>query len=191
MQESRFPSRKGASRAGTALLLGIALMASRLAAEETMTLRLNSPAFGDGTPIPAKYTCEGEDISPPLMWSGVPDGTKSLVLVIDDPDAPDPRAPKIVWVHWVIYDLPASTTGLAEGAKVLPKGAKIGLNDWKRPVYGGPCPPVGRHRYFHKLYALDVMLPDLHQATKVKVEGAMKGHVLAEAQLVGTYQKSR
>jgi Raf kinase inhibitor-like YbhB/YbcL family protein len=188
---SRFPSQKGASKAWIAFILGIALMASRLAAEETMTLRLNSRAFGDGTPIPAKYTCEGEDISPPLTWSGVPDGTKSLVLIVDDPDAPDPKAPKMVWVHWVVYDLPASTTSLAEGAKVLPKEAKIGLNDWKRPAYGGPCPPIGRHRYFHKLYALDVMLPDLDQATKAKVEAAMKGHVLAEAQLIGTYQKRR
>jgi Raf kinase inhibitor-like YbhB/YbcL family protein len=191
MQRSRFASQKGACGAGAAFILGIALMGPRLAAEETMTLRLNSPAFGDGTPIPAKYTCEGEDISPPLTWSGAPDGTKSLVLIVDDPDAPDPKAPKMVWVHWVVYDLPASTTGLAEGAKVVPKEAKIGLNDWKRPAYGGPCPPIGRHRYFHKLYALDVMLPALDQATKAKVESAMKGHVLAEAQLVGTYQKRR
>ncbi|MBO0765818.1 MAG: YbhB/YbcL family Raf kinase inhibitor-like protein [Hyphomicrobiaceae bacterium] len=156
-----------------------------------MTLRLNSPAFGDGTPIPAKYTCEGEDTSPPLTWSGVPDGTKSLVLIVDDPDAPDPKAPKMIWTHWVVYNLPASTTGLAEGAMVLPKEAKIGLNDWKRPAYGGPCPPIGRHRYFHKLYALNVMLTDLDQATKAKLEGAMKGHILAEAQLVGTYQKRK
>jgi Raf kinase inhibitor-like YbhB/YbcL family protein len=191
MPQSRFPSRNGAFRAATAFFLGVALTAPRLGAEETMTLRLSSPAFGDGTPIPAKYTCEGEDISPPLNWSGGPDGTKSLVLIVDDPDAPDPKAPKMVWVHWVVYDLPASTSGLAEGVKVLAKEAKMGLNDWKRPAYGGPCPPVGRHRYFHKLYALDVMLPDLAQATKAKVEGAMKGHVLAEAQLVGTYQKRR
>jgi Raf kinase inhibitor-like YbhB/YbcL family protein len=191
MLQSRFPSRKGAFRAGIAFILGIALMSSELAAEETMTLRLNSPAFGDGKPIPAKYTCEGEDTSPPLAWSGVPDGTKSLVLIVDDPDAPDPKAPKMVWVHWVVYDLPASTTGLAEGVRVLPRGAKIGLNDWKRPAYGGPCPPIGRHRYFYKLYALDFMLPDLHQADMATVEGAMKGHILAEAQLVGTYQKRR
>ena len=156
-----------------------------------MTLRLSSPAFLDGTPIPTKYTCEGKDISPPLVWSGVPDGTKSLVLIVDDPDAPDPRAPKMVWVHWVVYNLPAGTTGLAEGVKALPKDAKVGLNDWKRSAYGGPCPPTGRHRYFHKLYALDAVLTDLDQATKAKVEGAMKGHVLAEAQLVGTYEKRR
>jgi Raf kinase inhibitor-like YbhB/YbcL family protein len=156
-----------------------------------MTLRLNSPAFLDGTPIPAKYTCEGEDISPPLAWSGIPDGTKSLVLIVDDPDAPDPKAPKIVWVHWVVYNLPPGADGLAEGLKVLPQDAKVGLNDWKRTAYGGPCPPIGRHRYFHKLYALDVVLPNLDQATKASVEGAMKGHILAETQLVGTCQKRR
>jgi Raf kinase inhibitor-like YbhB/YbcL family protein len=156
-----------------------------------MTLHLSSPAFADGTPIPAKYTCEAENISPPLAWSGVPEGAKSLVLIVDDPDAPDPRAPKMVWVHWVVYNLPPDAAGLAEGVKALPKTAKPGLNDWKRATYGGPCPPIGRHRYFHKLYALDVVLPDLGQSTKAKVEGAMKGHVLAEAQLVGTYQKRR
>jgi Raf kinase inhibitor-like YbhB/YbcL family protein len=156
-----------------------------------MTLRLSSPAFADGSPIPAKYTCEGADISPPLVWSGIPDGARSLVLIVDDPDAPDPRAPKAVWVHWVVYNLPPAATGLAEGVTHLPGNAKVGLNDWKSPVYGGPCPPVGRHRYFHKLYALDVVLPDLGRATKSKVEAAIKSHVLAEAQLVGTYQKRR
>jgi Raf kinase inhibitor-like YbhB/YbcL family protein len=164
-------------------------MASPLAAEKNMTLRLSSPAFLDGKPIPAKYTCEGEDISPPLAWSGVPDGTKSLVLIVDDPDAPDPKAPKMVWVHWVLYNLPTSANGLAEGAKVMPQDTRVGRNDWKRAAYGGPCPPIGRHRYFHKLYALNVVLPNLGQATKSKVEGAMQGHILAEAQLVGTYQK--
>jgi Raf kinase inhibitor-like YbhB/YbcL family protein len=156
-----------------------------------MTLRLSSPAFLDGTPIPAKYTCEGDDISPALAWSGIPKGTKSLVLIVDDPDAPDPKAPKMVWVHWVVYNLPADAAGLAEGVKVFPQGAKAGLNDWKRAIYGGPCPPIGRHRYFHKLYALDIVLPDLGQATKSKVEGAMRDHIRAEARLVGTYQKRR
>jgi Raf kinase inhibitor-like YbhB/YbcL family protein len=174
-----------------ALCFGFALTVSPLTAEENMTLRLSSPTFLDGKPIPARYTCEGEDVSPPLAWSGVPGGTKSLVLIVDDPDAPDPKAPKMVWVHWVIYDLPPDVAGLAEGVKVLPREAKVGLNDWKRAAYGGPCPPIGRHRYFHKLYALDVVLPNLGQATKVKVEAAMKGHILAEAQLVGTYQKRR
>jgi Raf kinase inhibitor-like YbhB/YbcL family protein len=156
-----------------------------------MTVHLRSSAFPDGSPIPAKYTCQGEDVSPPLAWSGIPDGAKSLVLIIDDPDAPDPRAPKMVWVHWVVYNLPPDVAGLADGAKALPQGAMVGLNDWKRAAYGGPCPPIGRHRYFHKLYALDVVLPDLGQATKSKVEAAMEGHILAQAQLVGTYQKRR
>jgi Raf kinase inhibitor-like YbhB/YbcL family protein len=174
-----------------ALGLGASLISLPLTAEEKMTLHLSSPAFLDGTPIPAKYTCEGDDISPALAWSGMPKGTKSLVLIVDDPDAPDPKAPKMVWVHWVVYNLPPDAASLAEGMKVLPQDAKAGLNDWRRAAYGGPCPPIGRHRYFHKLYALDVVLPDLGQATKSKVEAAMKGHILAEAWLVGTYQKRR
>lgn len=158
-----------------------------------MTLRITSPAFSDGAPMPAKFTCEGQDLSPPLAWSGVPDGTESLVLIVDDPDAPDPKAPRMTWVHWVLYDLPPSTTGLAEGIKTgaLPPGTKVGLNDWKRADFGGPCPPIGRHRYFHKLYALDTKLSGLSKPTKADVEAAMRGHVLAEAQLVGTYQKAR
>jgi Raf kinase inhibitor-like YbhB/YbcL family protein len=163
-------------------------MASPIAAEESMDL--TSPAFENGAEIPAKYTCEGRDISPPLTWSGVPKEARSLVLVVDDPDAPDPKEPKTTWVHWVVYNLPPSTTGLAEGVKALPQGARVGLNDWKRAAYGGPCPPVGRHRYFHKLYALDAVL-GLDRPTKAQVENAMKDHVLGHAQLVGTYQKRR
>jgi Raf kinase inhibitor-like YbhB/YbcL family protein len=158
--------------------------------EEQMTLRLNSPAFAAGASIPARYTCEGNDISPPLEWSGIPGGTRSLVLIVDDPDAPDPKAPKMVWVHWVVYNLPPSATSLSEGVRTLPGDAKAGLNDWKRASYGGPCPPIGRHRYFHKLYALDIVL-SLDRPTKAKLEAAMKGHVLAEAQLIGTYQKAK
>jgi hypothetical protein len=110
---------------------------------------------------------------------------------VDDPDAPDPRAPKMTWVHWVLYDIPAGTTSLPEGVseKDLPKGTRDGLNDWKKTAYRGPCPPIGRHRYFHKLYALDVELPDLKNPTKAQLEKAMQGHVLAQAELVGTYQK--
>jgi Raf kinase inhibitor-like YbhB/YbcL family protein len=163
-------------------------MASPIAAEESM--HLTSPAFENGAEIPARYTCEGRDISPPLTWSGVPKEARSLVLVVDDPDAPDPKEPKTTWVHWVVYNLPPSTTGLAEGVKALPQGARVGLNDWKRAAYGGPCPPVGRHRYFHKLYALDAVL-GLDRPTKAQVENAMKDHVLGHAQLVGTYQKRR
>ena len=157
-----------------------------------MTLTLTSTAFADGAEIPALYTCEGRDISPPLAWSGVPAGTESLILIVDDPDAPDPAAPQRVWVHWVLYNLPATSTGLPEAvaAEALPDGAAEGLNDWERAGYGGPCPPIGRHRYFHKLYALDARFDGLAQPTKKDVEAAMAGHILAEALLLGTYQKA-
>jgi Raf kinase inhibitor-like YbhB/YbcL family protein len=158
-----------------------------------MGLVLTSTAFAALGAIPTLHTCEGRDVSPPLVWTGVPATAKSLVLIVDDPDAPDPKAPKMTWVHWVLYNLPPTTTGLAEGvaASALPAGTREGKNDWKRTGYGGPCPPIGRHRYFHKLYALDVLLADLAPATKADVEAAMKGHVLAQAELVGTYQKQK
>jgi Raf kinase inhibitor-like YbhB/YbcL family protein len=135
-------------------------------------------------------TCEAEDVSPPLAWEGVPNGAKSLVLIIDDPDAPDPKAPKMVWVHWVVYNMPPDTKSLPEnaGKARLPPGALLGLNDFRKTGYGGPCPPIGRHRYFHKLYALDITL-DLRDATKSQIERAMQGHILANAELIGTYQK--
>lgn len=156
-------------------------------------LTLTSPAFPDSGAIPAIYTCEGRDISPPLVWRGAPEGTQSLVLIIDDPDAPDPKAPKLTWVHWVVFNLPPQAGGLPENAPAvgLPRGGETGVNDWKRANYGGPCPPIGRHRYFHKLYALDTVLGGLHRPTKVQVEAAMQGHVMAEACLIGTYQKGR
>jgi Raf kinase inhibitor-like YbhB/YbcL family protein len=158
-----------------------------------MGLSLSSPAFSPGGEIPALFTCEGQDLSPALDWTGVPEAAKSLVLIVDDPDAPDPRAPRTTWVHWVLYNLPPSARGLPEGvsARALPAGAKVGTNDWKRTRYGGPCPPIGRHRYFHKLYALDTVLPDLDSPTKAEVEAAMKGHVIAHAELMGTYQKKQ
>jgi len=158
-----------------------------------MALILTSPAFANNGVIPKQYSCEGTDISPPLQWSGAPQGTKSFVLIIDDPDAPDPRAPKMTWVHWVVYNIPADVHGLPEGTAKsgLPPAAKQGLNDWKRAGYGGPCPPIGRHRYFHRLAALDAVLPDLGHATKAQLLDAMKGHVIAETQLVGTYEKGR
>jgi Raf kinase inhibitor-like YbhB/YbcL family protein len=156
-----------------------------------MTLSLRSAEFTHKGEIPTKFTCEGDDVSPPLAWSGVPGGTKSLVLIVDDPDAPDPKAPKMTWVHWVLYNIPPGTIGLAEAIQrdALPPGTREGRNDWKRAGYGGPCPPIGRHRYFHKLYALDTVLPDLGTATKADVEKAMASHILAQAELVGTYQK--
>ncbi|HVC12205.1 MAG TPA: YbhB/YbcL family Raf kinase inhibitor-like protein [Burkholderiales bacterium] len=154
-----------------------------------MSFSLTSSAFAEGGAIPSKYTCDGRDLSPPLAWSGVPAGAHSLALVVDDPDAPDPAAPTTTWVHWVLYDIPAATTAIAEGARAA--GAQDGTNDWKRTGYGGPCPPVGRHRYFFKLYALDRALPDLRRPTKAQLEAAMQGHVLAEARLIGTYRKKR
>ena len=158
-----------------------------------MSFALTSPAFAAGGEIPTRYTCEGDDISPPLAWSVLPGGTKSLALIVDDPDAPDPKAPKITWVHWVLYNLPPSADGLPEGvpARALPAGTREGLNDWKRPGYGGPCPPIGRHRYFHKLYALDTVLSDLVRPSKVALQRAMQGHILAQAELIGAYAKAR
>ncbi len=157
-----------------------------------MALHLASPAFADGGEIPREHTCEGPDRSPPLEWSGVPEDTASLVLIVDDPDAPDPAAPKTIWVHWVLYNIPASERGLPEGTRLadLPSGVREGLNDWKEKGYRGPCPPIGRHRYFHKLYALDIELPHLGLATKQVIEEAMTGHVLEQAELMGTYQKA-
>jgi Raf kinase inhibitor-like YbhB/YbcL family protein len=156
-----------------------------------MTFALVSPAFAPGGEIPRRYTCQGEDISPPLSWSDAPAGTKSFALIVDDPDAPDPKAPRTTWVHWVLYNLSAETLELPEamGPETLPPGAEEGQNDWRNLGYGGPCPPVGRHRYFHKLYALDIRLPNLGAVTKSQLELAMGGHILGRAELVGTYQK--
>ncbi len=164
-----------------------------VAEEETMTLSITSTAFEDGGAMPTVYTCEGDDISPPLSFSGVPEAAQSLVLIVDDPDAPDPKAPQTTWVHWVLYNIPVAASAMVEDTArhELPPGTSEGKNDWGRTGYGGPCPPIGRHRYFHKLYALDVKLPDLQEPTKAELERAMQGHVLATASLIGTYQKSR
>ena len=157
-----------------------------------MALTLKSSAFPHNGAIPRRYTCQGGDVSVPLAWSGAPPATKSFVLIVDDPDAPDPKAPRMTWVHWVLYNLPPTATALQEGIRAgeLPKGTLEGLNDWKRTGYGGPCPPIGRHRYFHKLYALGTLLPAMESATKTDLEQAMKGHVLEKAELIGTYQKN-
>ena len=175
------------ARAGTGMPDENSALSER---RENMSLTLTSPAFKDNASIPALYTCDGKDISPALEWSGVPAQAKSLVLIIDDPDAPDPAAPKMTWVHWILYNIPPMTTGLAEAVKdsALPAGTLQGVNDWKRTGYGGPCPPIGRHRYFHKLYALDSVLPDLRRPIKPQLEQAMLGHVIGEAVLMGTYQ---
>lgn len=154
-----------------------------------MTLSMTSSAFTHKGDIPSRYTCEGPDISPPLNWQGIPAAAKSLVLIVDDPDAPDPAAPRMTWVHWLLYNLPVSCSGLAEAVTALPAGTLEGLNDWQRTGYGGPCPPIGRHRYHHRLYALDIVLPDLKHPDRPALERALQGHVLAEAVLIGCYQR--
>ncbi|MGD8285798.1 MAG: YbhB/YbcL family Raf kinase inhibitor-like protein [Desulfobacterales bacterium] len=161
-------------------------------AEEVNTnMELTSPNFENQKSIAKKFTCDGGDISPGLGWSGAPEGTKSFGLIVDDPDAPDPANPRMTWVHWVLYNIPATVSSLPEGVKDkdLPEGTLQGLNDWKKTGYGGPCPPIGTHRYFHKLYALDIVLPDLKSPTKAKLEKAMEGHIIAKAELIGLYQR--
>ncbi len=157
-----------------------------------MNMTITSPTFTHHGDIPSRYTCEGDDISPELSWNGLPANTRSLVLIMDDPDAPDPAAPKRTWVHWVLYNIPADSTGLAEDVSPddLPPGTLQGINDWQRTGYGGPCPPIGRHRYLHKLYALDNLLPDLNKPTKAVLEQAMQNHILGQTELIGTYQKT-
>ena len=151
---------------------------------------IRSSAFTPEGPIPVRHTCDGEDVSPPLEWSGVPKGAKSLALIVEDPDAPDPRAPKRVFAHWVLFNLPPDAPGLPEGVRTrdLPRGTRVGRNDWDKTAYGGPCPPIGRHRYFHRLFALDVVL-DLATPSKAELERGMEGHVLARAEVVGVYQR--
>ena len=154
-----------------------------------LKMNLTSQNFKNQEPIPPRHTCDSSDISPALTWTNVPSETKSFALIVDDPDAPDPANPRMTWVHWVLYNIPANIDRLAEGVKILPEGTLEGLNDWQQTGYRGPCPPIGRHRYFHKLYALDTVLPDLKKPTKAKLEKAMESHVLMKAELVGTYQK--
>ena len=158
-----------------------------------MNLTITSAAFAPNAAIPTRYTCEGDDVSPQLAWSGAPAGTRSFALIVDDPDAPDPAAPRTTWVHWVLYNIPSTATELAEAVApdALPTGTREGVNDWRRTGYGGPCPPIGRHRYFHKLYALDTVLPNLQRPGKAALEKAIEGHVLAQGVLIGTYQKRK
>ena len=160
-------------------------------AEEAKNMQLTSPSFENQKRIAKKFTCDGEDISPALVWSAAPEGTLSFALVVDDPDAPDPANPQMTWVHWVLYNIPATVGSLPEGVKDkgLPPGTLQGLNDWKKTGYGGPCPPIGEHRYFHKLYALNTRLPDLKRPTKAKLEKAMEGHILSKADLIGLYRR--
>ncbi len=176
-----------------ATIVALVFAAASSAAAAGPSMKISSTTFTHNGSIPKVHTCEGSDTSPALAWSGAPPATKSLALVVDDPDAPDPAAPKMTWVHWVLYNIPPSAAGLAGAVapQDLPRGTLEGLNDWKRTGYGGPCPPIGRHRYFFKLYALDTVLPDLGKPTKAKLESSMTGHVLAETQIVGTYQKGK
>lgn len=169
----------------------LALLAVASVATGSEPMRLRSAAFQEGQPIPEPDTCQGHDLSPPLSWDGVPARARSLVLIVDDPDAPDPAAPRVTWVHWLLYNLPASSIGLPEAVRPadLPQGTLQGINGWGRTGYGGPCPPIGRHRYFFKLYALDTLLPDMKQPDKETVVRAMRGHVVGESQLMGTYRK--
>ena len=157
-----------------------------------MAISITSSAFSPRAEIPSNFTCEGADTSVPLAWTGPPAGTMSYALIVDDPDAPDPKAPKMTYVHWVLYDIPTSVASLAQGASEhLPTGVRQGVNDWKRAGWGGPCPPIGRHRYFFKLYALDTLLGDLGTPTKAALMSAMEGHVVGHGELMGTYQKQK
>jgi len=172
-------------------LLLLAFFPSSLRAADTTPsghMQLTSATFAEGELIPAKHTCDDKNVSPPLKWSGAPPGTKSLALIVDDPDAPAGT-----WVHWVLYDLPGSASELPEDlpkGQYLPNGAKQGLNDFKHLGYGGPCPPKGNpHRYLFKLYALDTSLDLKPGATKKELEGAIGKHVLAQGQLIGTYKR--
>jgi len=159
--------------------------------EVKRVMKLTSPNFKHQGEIPKLHTCDGKDLSPALSWSEAPEGAKSFSLIVDDPDAPDPANPKMTWVHWILYNIPTNSNSLPEGVKKkdLPEGTLEGLNDWKRTGYGGPCPPIGKHRYFHKLYALDITLPDLNKPSKEKLEKAMEGHVLEKIELIGLYQR--
>jgi len=161
-------------------------------APKTMLI-LTSTAFAPNGSIPSKYTCEGADMSPPLEWFGIHRDAQTLALIVDDPDAPDPAKPQRVYVHWVVYNIPANITKLPENAAKagLPSGAIQGLNDWRKETYGGPCPPIGRHRYFFKLYALDTVLGQLLNPTKSQLEKAMEEHLVDSAELIGTYQKTK
>jgi len=185
-----------------AATIGIVLAYSSIAAAKTtlppdnkeiavMPMTITSPSFKHDGDIPVRHTCDGLNISPKIEWSCIPAGTKSLVLIVDDPDAPDPDAPRMTWVHWVVYNIPADTNGLPETytTEGLHSGTMLGFNDWNRAGYQGPCPLIGKHRYYFKLYALDIVLPDLKNPEKTALEKAMKGHILAHSELLGRCQR--
>jgi Raf kinase inhibitor-like YbhB/YbcL family protein len=158
-----------------------------------MTLNLSSSAFAANGSIPTKYTCQGAGVSPPLAWSGSPSSTKSFALIVEDPDAPDPAKPTRVVSHWVAYNIPPAATALAENASKsgMPAGSAQGVNEGNKPFYTGPCPPIGSHRYFFKLYALDTVLTGLKSPKKAYLQQALQKHVLDSTQLIGTYQKAK
>ncbi len=174
-------------------MLILAICTASVASGDSMPFTLTSSAFTNQGSIPTLYTCEGNDTSPALSWSGVPSGTKSLALIVSDPDAPDPAAPQRIWTHWVLFNLPPTLNGLPEGVKqsALPREAAHGLNDWDRTGWGGPCPPIGRHRYYFRLYALDTVLDSARKLNREQLEAAMRSHILATAELMGTYQKGK
>jgi Raf kinase inhibitor-like YbhB/YbcL family protein len=156
------------------------------------TMKLTSQSFIEGKSVPSQFTCEGADISPDLQWNGVPEGVQSFVLLCEDPDAPSPRAPRAnPWVHWVVYNIPGNVRSLKSGEDVIKLGAQLGMTDSKKPLFHGPCPPEssGTHRYFFKLYALDIKLSLPNGATKNEVLNAQQGHILATAELMGTYER--
>lgn len=173
--------------------LPLSVLASNATQGGLALMKIDSSVFTNEGEIPSLYTCEGKDISPPLSWQDAPANTQSFALIVEDPDAPDPAAPKMVWMHWVLYNLPAETKSLNENVtlKNLPLGTLAGLTSWNNAHYGGPCPPIGRHRYYFKLYALDTKLPNLNNPSAEDLRNAMKGHILAEATLMGTYQKKK
>ncbi|MBT4880225.1 MAG: YbhB/YbcL family Raf kinase inhibitor-like protein [Alphaproteobacteria bacterium] len=149
-----------------------------------MALTITSPAFTHGEMIPDKYTCDGEDISIPLKWDGVPEGTQTLALIFDDPDAP-----MGTWDHWVLYNIPPNTPGLAENISTLPAGTKAAENSWGKKEYGGPCPPDRIHRYYFKLYALNSELDSSLISHKKSLQAAMADKIIEQAELRGTYDK--
>lgn len=152
---------------------------------------LHSDTFVANGKIPKDYTCQGADKSPALSWVNAPKNTQSFALIVDDPDAPDPKAPKMTWVHWVVYNIPATTTIFPDNTASLgvPATSRVGVNDWGKTQWGGPCPPIGEHRYFFKLYALDTIISTEKPLNKNELLNAMKGHILAQTQIIGVYTK--
>lgn len=177
----------------TAVVDSASSQTSSTTSRPAMSFTISSPAFAPDAPMAAKYTCEGDNTSPPLAWSGAPANTRTFALIVEDPDAPDPAKPTRVVTHWVLYNIPAGTTSLAENAAKggLPADAAEGANERKAPTYMGPCPPIGSHRYFFKLSALDTTLAGLRNPSKAQVEQAMQGHVIDSTQVIGTYEKAK